>query len=77
MKIQSNAVRTSQAIAVSLLLVLTFDVRPVHADALRGAVIGAGVGALIGGKHGARNGAIVGAVTGGVSRNNRKRKGRR
>lgn len=77
MKARLNPIRTCLVVTLSLALVFTLDVRPVQADALRGAVIGAGVGAIIGGKNGARNGAIVGAITGGVSRNNRKRKGRR
>lgn len=61
--------------AVALIFALALSTAPpVHADALRGAVIGAGVGALVGGKNGVRNGAIIGAVAGGVKRSNRRRR---
>lgn len=65
---------TSYGFMASLALAMTFTAPPVHADALKGAVIGAGVGALVGGKNGARNGAIIGAISGGVKKNKRKKR---
>jgi hypothetical protein len=74
LKPQNDAFSRSLVVALIAVGSLALPAPPVHADALKGAVIGAGVGALVGGKKGARNGAIVGAIAGGVKRNKKKRR---